>query len=228
MKLNIKLKQIDEIRKEFNGLDKAAAMVERKTLSNVKRKAVTEVKRATSAVYAINQNEVARSQQTASKYAGKQHVKTGFRGQSLDDFVMVFTGKKTATWNTKAKPKPKKPKTGNPKVFSTKKKYSVTQEVFRGQRTPIKPKGDNRVFVAMVGGKLRPLVVGNDNRPMIKASTSVPQAIMNEQVVKIWRPEVEQYVVKEFDRLTKLYWKGEAPFAGKKRTPKSYKKKTHS
>lgn len=221
MKMDIKLKQVDEIRKELNGLDKMAAKIEKFTLSKVMSSAPGYVAAATAEVYAIKKNEVTRARtKTASKYAGKQHVKTGFRGQSLDDFAMVFTGKKTSTWNTKAKPKPKKPKTGNPKVFSTKKKYTVTQEVFKGQRTPIRPQGDNRVFVAMVGGKLRPLVVGKENNPMVKASTSVPQAIMNEQVVKIWRPRVETLVVSEFDRITKLYWRGEFPFPKKKSAPK--------
>lgn len=209
MALQMSIKDLDKLKREFNNIDKEAAKVEKYTIADIRKRAPGMVSSATAKVYAIKKSEVARARtKNKTKNTGKQHVRTGFKGQSLDDFIMVFRGRKTATWNTKAKPMPKRPNTGNPKIFSTKKKYTVTTEVFRGKRTPIMPKGGNRVFVATIGGKLRPLVVGESNTPMVHASTSVPQAIMNEQVVNIWRPELNQFVIKRFAHHSKRYWAG--------------------
>ena len=210
MALTARFKDFNKLKREFSQIDKVAAKVEKYTLIDIRKRAPGIVSTATSKIYKIKKNEVARARtKNASKYAGKQHVSTGFRGLSLDDFVMVFRGRKTATWDTKAKPKPKPPMTGNPKVFSTKRKYRVTTEVFRGKPAVITPTGGNRVFVAMVGGKLRPMVVGASNKPRVKASTSVPQAIMNEQTVAIWRPELDNLVIKRFEHHSKRYWAGE-------------------
>jgi hypothetical protein len=209
MKMQAAIKDLKKLRREFGKIDKEAAKVEKYTILDIKKRAPGMVSTATSKIYKIKKSEVARARtKNKTKNAGKQHVRSAFKGQSLDDFTMVFRGKKTATWDTKAKPKPKPPKTGNKKVFSTRKKYKVTVEVFRGKPTPIKPQGKNRVYVAMIGGKLRPLVVSKDNLPMMKASTSVPQAIMNEQTVAIWRPELNAYVLKRFTHHSKRYWAG--------------------
>lgn len=210
MAIKVNIREIEKLRRKFDNIDKEAAKVEKYTISDLKKRAPGMVSSATSQIYAIKKMEVARARsKTASKNAGKQHVRSSFKGKALDDFVMVFTGRKTATWNTKAKPKPKPPATGNNKIFSNRRKYKVTVEVFKGQPTQIKPTGKNRVFVMQKGGKLRPLIVGMDNKPRMKASTSVPQAIMNEKTVAIWRPQLLDYIVKRFKHHSKRYWAGE-------------------
>lgn len=209
MALQVGIKELKKLKKNLNSIDQEAAKVEKYTLVDIRKRAPGLVSSATSSIYKIKKSEVARARTKGkNKNAGKQSVRTSFKGESLDDFVMVFKGRKTATWDTKAKPKPKPTKTGNPKVFSTKKKYTVITEVYRGKPAVITPTGDNRVFVAMVGGKLRPMVVGKENKPRVKASTSVPQAIMNEQTVAIWRPELNKYVIKRFAHHSKRYWMG--------------------
>lgn len=209
MALIASIKGLDKVRRELGKIDKEAAKVEKYTIADVKKRAPGMVSTATSKIYKIKKSEVARARtKGANKNAGKQHVRSSFKGQTLDSFTMVFKGRKTATWDTKAKPKPKPTKTGNPKVFSTKKKYNVTVEVFRGKPATIKPQGGHRIFVAMVGGKLRPMVVGSDNRPLIKGSTSVPQAIMHEETKAIWRPELNAFVLKRFTHHSKRYWAG--------------------
>ncbi len=216
MALKLGIKNVKKLQKELKNIDKAAAKVEKYIISDIKKGAVTAVKRATSSVYAIKQNEVARSQsKTPSKYAGKQHVATSFRGKGLDDFTIVFTGKKSATWNIKADGKPTVPTARTwimheYKWYNVPAPYKVTAKVYRKQRPQvIKPKGDNRVFVAMVKGQMRPMVVGKNNEPMVKAFTSVPQAIMNEDVVKIWRPDIQQRIIKSHKHHTKRYWMGQ-------------------
>jgi hypothetical protein len=217
MAMKAAIKNLKTLRKEIDGIDKTAAKVERLIISDIKKRAPGKVAAATSKVYAINKNEVARAQsKNASKFAGKQHVKTSFRGQSLDDFTMVFTGKKTATWNIKAGGKPAVPTARtwtmvNYKWYNVPAPYKVTAKVYRKQRPQvIKPKGDTRVFVAMVKGKLRPMVIGKDkDTPLVKAFTSVPQAIMNEEVAQIWRADIKELIIKRYTHHTKRYWKGE-------------------
>lgn len=216
MKLNANFnKQLKQLQKDLGSIDKQAAKVEAYTIRDIRSRAPGMVSTATAQVYAIKKSEVARARtKNKSKFAGRQHVKTGFRGQSLNDFTMVFTGKKTATWNIKADGKKEVPTARtwvmqNYKWYNVPAPYKVKAKVFKKQRPQvIKPKGDNRVFVAMVGGKLRPMIVGKDNQPMVKAFTSVPQAILNKQVVAIWKPQLSKLVTTRFSHHTKRYWAG--------------------
>ena len=66
------------------------------------------------------------------------------------------------------------------------KAYQITQETFRGQPSVIKPTDRYRAFV--VTGRNRVFIVGEDNNPLIKASTSVPQAIRSREATELWRP----------------------------------------
>ena len=213
MKLKLDTKAINKVKKDLANIDASAAKVERYTISDIKRSVPPMVSKAVAEIYNIKQSEVAQAQRTkanlsdkAFKTANKKHLRTTFKGKDLSSLYVVFTGRKHANWNTAAKPKPK-PR--GSRVFATNKKYTVYQTVLKKQTVPISPKGGNRVFVMMRKGKMIPMVVDDNNEPMVHASTSVPQAVLNKQVVNIWRPKLHALVNDALGRHTKRYWKGE-------------------
>lgn len=201
--------ECQEALRKLNALDEVAAQAEAYTIKDLKGRVPGMVSKAVAKVYNISASEVAQAQRTKARLTDKQftkankaHMRTSFRGDSLSSMEVVFTGRKHANWNTKAKPMPA-PR-GN-KVFSTAKKYAVTQTVYRGKPVTIHPQGGNRVFVMRRKGKLIPMVVGKSNQPRVKASTSVPQTVMNEQVVDIWKPELNDYIHKHFTKHLKRF-----------------------
>ena len=148
--------------------------------------------------------------------AGKGNVRVSTNGaETIAGLVFTFKGAKHANWTTRAGKQSKVPKARKKikkdgRKYSIPKPYVTTVETFKGQRTPITPKGTNRVFV-MSGedGKLRAMHIRpGDKRPMPHGSSSIPQAIMNKDVVAIWRPQMQAFIVKKLAHHDKQTAKG--------------------
>ena len=191
---------LSELARELEKIEEDTAEIERLTISDLKTKVPPLINKSVSQIYNIKKNEVTRANyKTQSKFADRRKVALSTSGRTIAELTFYFRGRRHADWATTAKPKPKPAKSS--KVFSNKKKYTVYQEVLRGKKTPIQGKGNNRVFIANIGGKLVPMIVTPaENKPRIKGSSSVPDAIVNQQVEAIWRPELNMLVSKLLHR----------------------------
>lgn len=185
---------------------------------------------ATAEIYAIKKSEVAQIKATRGedgnfsrgRNTGKGNVRVSTNGaETVAGLTFTFKGAKHANWPTRAGKQAKVPKARkkikkNGRKYSIPKPYATNVETFKGQRTPITPKGQNRVFV-MSGkdGTLRAMHIRpGDKRPMPHGSSSLPQAIMNKSVVEIWRPRMQAYIIKRIQHYDKQTAKGAAFLKG--------------
>lgn len=136
--------------------------------------------------------------------AGKGNVRVSSEGTTLANITWIFRGRKHANWTTRAGKQRRVPKArkrikkGN-RTYSVPKPYVTTVETYRGKRTPIRGRNGNRVFVMDGKHGLRAMVVKpGSRRALAHGSSSIPQAIMNEQVVAIWRPQLITYAMQRF------------------------------
>lgn len=191
--------------RRLNALDEVAAQAESYTIGKLKGRVPTLVSAAVAKVYQIDKNDVARAHKTKASIKklknppkGSAHLRTSFRGTDLSSMEVIFTGRKRSTWNTTATPMPAP--VGSGKTFSTKEKYAVTRTVYRNQPVTLKGNKNYRIFVINRKGQLLPLAVGKKGRkPLAMAATSVPQAVMNQDVVHIWRPKLNDFTLKTFN-----------------------------
>ncbi len=198
---------LSELNKELEKIDTHTATIMALVVADLKTKVPVLVNKSVSKIYNIKKNDVTRAHyKTESKSKGKQHVSFTTSGRTIEELTFYFRGSRHADWATTAQPKPKTAKSS--KVFSNKKKYTTYQEVFRGKKTPIRGKGSHRVFIAKIGGTLVPMVVGKRNKPLVKGATSVPDAILNEKVEAIWRPELNTYIYEQLHRQAKRFSSG--------------------
>ncbi len=206
MKCIIELKQLDGI----------VAKIETYTVNDLRKWLPGHVSTAVTKVYRIKKSEVVASHAKIatgkggfrrSRNAKNAQVQASYGGYKFDNFEVVFRGRVSATWMTKAKPKPKPTSNG---AFSSKRPYSVTQEVIRGHKPIITPSAGHRVFVMKIGGMMRPMVVGRDEIPKVHGVSSVPHAIFNGRVVAIWKPQMNDYILRRFNHHAKHFWSGSA------------------
>lgn len=200
--------------KSLHDLRVHAADSEKKVVSYMKRSVPGYVSSAVSKIYAMPKAYVAAIKRTnpnswsRGRNASKSSVVTSSYGDTVDGMFFVFTGKKHAQWPMK----PKRPyKTRriikvNGRRYSVPKAYQVKVETFRGKYVAIKPSKGHRVFIKP--GLAAPLVVGKSNRPMVHASTSVPQAIENPRVQRIWRRRIFVTMTKRLRHHLKQALKG--------------------
>lgn len=200
-----------EALRKLNALDQVAAKAESYTIKDLKTRVPGLISTATAKIYNLNKKEVAAAHRTKAylskkkfSEANRAHMRTSFKGDTLDSLTVIFTGRKHANWDTKATPMPEPVSS---RTFSVKQKYAVSQTVYKNKPVVIKPKKKYRVFVLARNGKLLPMIVGSGGRgkPRLKASTSVPQAVMNQDVVRIWRPKLNEYTLKRFNNHLKRF-----------------------
>lgn len=189
MSITIKMDELPVL-KELAALEKKAQIVEKRTVSDMRKRIPGAVSEGVCKVYQIRKSEVVSiaSAKGRGRNAGKGSVSSSFTGQTIQTLAVTFKGKVHADWPTKPKRRPKGRRIirvgGKRRVVP--KEYQITQETFRGRPTVIQPTDKYRAFV--VTGKNRVFIVSEDNNPLIKASTSVPQAIRSEEATKLWRP----------------------------------------
>lgn len=210
----------------------AAVQAEKARIADVEKMACLDLKRwvpahvsaATAKVYNIPKSEVAQLKATKAedgsysrgRNAGKGNVRVSTNGaETLAGLSFSFKGAKHANWTTRAGKQAKVP-TARKKIKKNGRKYSIpkpyvtTVETFKGQRTPITPRGQNRVFVLNgKDGKLRAMHIRpGDKRPMPHGSSSIPQAILHKDVVAIWQPQMNAYLAKRIANHDKQSAKG--------------------
>ena len=189
MSVRIELNELPVL-KELAALEKNAEIVEKRTVSDMRRRIPGAVSEGVCKVYQIRKSEVVSisSSKGRGRNSGKGSVSASFSGQTIQTLAVTFKGKVHADWPTKPKRRPKGSRIirvgGKRRVVP--KAYQITQETFRGQPSVIKPTDRYRAFV--VTGRNRVFIVGEDNNPLIKASTSVPQAIRSREATELWRP----------------------------------------
>lgn len=180
--------------KELAGLAKKAELVEFRTVRDMRRRIPGTVSAGVCKVYQIKKSEVVSiaSSKGRGRNAGKGAVSTSMSGTTIETLQVTFKGKVSANWPTKPKRRPKGTmviRVGGQRHVVPK-TYQVTQETFRGKPTVIKPTDRYRAFV--VTGRNRVYIVGDDNNPLIKASTSVPQAIRSKEAMEQWVPKLNK------------------------------------
>lgn len=203
---------------------KRVAQIEKATCLDLKTWVPGHVSTATAQIYNIKKSEVAQLKSQAliveeenglgyvntyteywrGRNTGKGNVRVSSNGaEKIAHLTFTFKGAKHANWTTRAGKQAKVPKARktikkNGRKYSIPKPYVTNVETYKGQRTPITPRGQNRVFV-MSGqdGTLRAMHIRpGDKRPLAHGSSSLPQAIMNKDVVAIWRPQMNTYIAK--------------------------------
>lgn len=212
------LSEIDKVRKMLALAPEQLAKAEHYTCSDAYSRAPGMVSDATIQIYALRKSDVAQIKgkwssktgeySTRGRNAGKGAVRVsmGANPDRISYFTLIFRGRKHAGWLTRAnKSTSRAPKArvkytdAHGKKRSKLKPYAVTVETYKGKPALIKPKNGNRVFVLLRNGKLLAAVAKRGERmPWVHGSTSVPQAIMNENVVAIWKPRLEEYMVQRF------------------------------
>lgn len=211
----------DKTRKELDEYPKKLANVEQRMVSDIRRWVPGHISTATAKIYAISKSEVAAIKATKAadgnyyrgRNAGKGNVRVSSSGDTVASLTFTFRGAKHASWPTRAGKQQKVPKARkrfvkDGRIYSIPKPYVTTVETYKGQRTPIKPRGNNRVFV-MQGkqGLVAMHVRAGERKPMAHGSSSIPQAITNEKVVAIWQPQLNEYILKRLANHNKQAFK---------------------
>lgn len=219
--INITIEGLDELWKLRNVYPKKLGLLSRRLHSDLVTKVPKPVSDAVSSLYALKKSDV-----LARKVKGYNHRTSSggaamFSGGDVLDVISVeFRGRRYAAWptlvsgkSTLPARKKKKGERGNVVMYMP--KYTVTVETFRGQPTEITPSGNNRVFAIPrkepskgKGGKLLPVVIGKGwKEPLAHGATSVPDAIMNERAVEMWRPKVMKIMTDRLDHHMKTIFK---------------------
>ncbi|WP_339060076.1 hypothetical protein [Tepidibacillus marianensis] len=176
--MNISLKGYANLVKELHRINKDSETVIKRTTSDFKSRAPAWVAAAVSQTYGIKKSEITKTK-TSAKPVGKVVVS----GILVDNVQLTFSGRVlTPThFNMKPKSRPKPTKDENGKTIRKAKKYTVTAEIFRGQRKAL---GSNVFLGSNKGTGDIPFQRTGQGRTPIQAikTLSIPQMITNENV----------------------------------------------
>lgn len=217
----IDIEGLDEIWKLRKETPKKFATLTRRLHSDLVTRVPKPVSNAVASVYTIKQRDVvARKQNGYGKRTMQGGAAVYTRGDVLDAISIEFRGQRSANFPTFANGKSTLPKREGKigkrgKYVSYMPKYKVTVETFKDAHTEITPSDDSRVFVLPrktpgngKGGKLTAMVIKKGwKKPLAHGSSSVPDAIMNDKVVRIWLPQVVQLMNKRIDHHIKTVFK---------------------
>lgn len=211
--ISIDIEGLDEVWKLRRETPKKFATLTRRLHSDLVTRVPKPVSEAVASVYAIKKSDVLARK---VKGYGKRTLSGGAavytRGDVLDAISIEFRGYRSSNFPTFANGKATMPtrlqrlgKKG--KMVSYMPKYKVTVETFRGEPAEITPRDGSRVFVLPrknpgkgKGEKLTAMVARKGwKKPLAHGSSSVPDAIMNDKVVRIWLPQVIQLMNKRIE-----------------------------
>ena len=200
-----------ELRRQLASFQTDLGKLNQRLLSDITSRAPAPISAAVSENYAVG--KLAAVKRTNFLGGGKRALTK--RGNTIvvankdgDNYNVEFTGKVFSDWPTFANnrqviPKFVKVRGSTRKGTKTKrvrKPYKVTREVIRGKRVELKPKGDNRIFVLGEKQHLRPhIITPQVQYPRVIGATSIPQAIMQPNTIKAWKPAVEELIQKRLD-----------------------------
>ncbi len=215
-------RELGSIAKNLSRLCDGYEKAHQYTISDLRTKVPGIVSKAVSRFYAIPESYVVAKRarkDAAGEYhrgrnTGKGNVRLSTEGNTIASLTFIFRGRKDASiWpvyvngkklSEKAKNKvlqKRKKKKVNGKTIQVQVPYTVAQETYRGKPTPLRGKNGNRVFVVKGRlGKYMPVIARPRKRTFLPhATSSVPQAVMNPNVVAIWKPLVNALVLERFN-----------------------------
>lgn len=179
-----------DYRKVINGLkgmESDAKKVDRFTTNDMRRRIPGIVAKGTAAAYQVGKREVEMMAKRRNK-AGGLSIRSG--GHKISNLEVYFIGPVHSNWPVTPKSPSKKRK--NKKQAP----YTVRQTIRRKQPAIVKTKNGYRAYV--ITGRNRVFIVGEDNKPLIKAGTSIPQAIRSKESMKLWQPELNKQLEERF------------------------------
>lgn len=184
----------------LRGLPNVAAKAQQRTLSDVNRSLPGKISGAVSEEYAIRKGHVARAFNAKAATRRPTAAAVSVRGKDLESAIISIRGKKISAWKTKGTPRPQKVSGG---AFSSKRKYTVTQQIKKGHPTNVLPDATARIFLYTKDGKKLAMKIKRGappagrgkNFPYPFAATSVPQAVRNPSIVAKWQPFLENLII---------------------------------
>lgn len=178
-KANIGIRGYKNLVKQMEKMEKDAEKTINRTMGDIRRRAPAQVAKSATAVYGVQSSEVSKSGKATNVTA----IKTD--GKLIDGVSITYKGRPLTPTHFKMKPKtrPKAIKDENGKTVRKAKKYTVTAEIFKGQRVGLGP----NVFLGTNhhGSDIPYQRKGDARLPLTAIKTvSVPQMVMNETVNK--------------------------------------------
>lgn len=200
-------------------------------LSDVKTRVPGKIGSAVSKVYNIQKSHVMQlkaykvtetGEYTRGRNSGKGNVRfhsggdfSSMLGASSKSLTFHFTGASNEYWPTMELGKTQKKSLKNQKRKWSHKKasevwkkaknaYGVKVTTFRKKPVKWYRNDSYRVFTKLYNGNKRLAIARTgERRYLIPKTSSIPQAILNEDVVRIWQPQVSELLVKRWNNIVK-------------------------
>lgn len=193
--MNVSLKGYANLVKELHHINKDSETVIKRTTSDFKSRAPAWVAAAVSETYGIKKSEISKAKSSA-KPVGKVVVS----GIMVDNVQLTFSGRVLTPTHFGMKPKtrPKSTKDENGKTIRKAKSYTVTAEIFKGQRKAL---GSNVFLGTNKGTGQIPFQRTGQGRTPIEAikTLSIPQMITNEDVAAQIQKNIDEGLTKRLE-----------------------------
>lgn len=193
--MNVSLKGYAKLTKELHKINKNSETVVKRTTSDFRSRAPAWVAAAVSQTYGIKKSEITKAK-TSAKAVGKIVVS----GILVDNVQLTFSGRVLTPTHFGMKPKtrPRSTKDENGKTIRRAKKYTVTAEIFRGQRKPL---GSNVFLGSNKGTGQIPFQRTGQGRTPIEAikTLSIPQMITNKDVAAQIQKNIDEGLTKRLE-----------------------------
>lgn len=193
--MNISLKGYAKLTRELHKINKDSETVIKRTTSDFKSRAPAWVAAAVTETYGIKKSEITKAK-TSAKPVGKVVVS----GLLVDNVQLTFSGRVLTPTHFKMKPKtrPKPTKDETGKTIRKARKYTVTAEIFKGQRKSLGPNvflGGNKGT-----GEIPFQRTGKARTPIEAIKTlSIPQMITNETVAAQIQKNIDEGLTKRLE-----------------------------
>lgn len=202
--MDIKLKGYEEVKKKIKNIEKQGAIVTKRTISDIRKRAPGWVATSITKTYNIKKSEISGSQKN-KKPAGKVKVE----GEKVDELQLVYEGRLLTPVHFGMTPK--KPPAGG-RSYTLKAKIFKNKQVVIGRynkkKIPGGPYSERSHNILMPTGAKSPDKVSHipfqrmsKNRKDIKKFTtlSIPQMITNEEVANDIRATLNENIEKRLD-----------------------------
>ena len=210
-----------QVKKDLNEYPDKLALVEQRTISDLRSRLPGKIASATAKLYALRKQDVMQLRNSGKKGGSPREgaVSLWTQGKTISDLTFIFRGTRHANWPTTAGGSDSTPPTANRygwqyierngRFYWVPKPYTVTREVLKGQVKTIKPEGQTRIFVLpRKDGGLRVMAIKPGQKyPVGYASTALPHAIIKDKVIDIWRPQMNELILKRFEHQNKRIFK---------------------
>lgn len=209
--------------KELNAYPEKLDLVQKRTISDLRSRLPGKISSATAKIYALRKQDVVQIRNSGKKSGGGSAsngaVSLWTEGKHLSDLTFIFRGTRHANWPTTAGGSESTPPTATRygwhyierkgRFYWVPKPYTVTRTVLKGQTKVIRGGGNERIFVLpRKDGGLRVMAARPGKKwPVPYVTTAVPEAIIKEKVVDIWRPQMNELIMKRLEHNNKQVFK---------------------